>query len=143
MATATKSRTTSVVTLSIGFLCLLVTVALGLNIGGAADMFPTAGKAVWGFGGCAVALLICSIASWLHKPTSSELVSEADERNIAIRSQAAEKAFTLLSVLVPIGALALFVSDQLSVAGVLIMIGLEVVAFLGYLLWIAKIQRSM
>lgn len=143
MATATKSRTTSVVTLSIGFLCLLVTVALGLNIGGAADIFPTAGKAVWGFGGCTVALLLCGIASLLHKPTRSELVSEADERNIAIRSRAAEKAFTLLSVLVPIGALALYAFDQLSVAGVLIMIGIEVVAFLGYLLWISRMQQNM
>lgn len=138
-----STKTTAIVTLSLAAACVLATVAFGFNIGGAADILPTAGKAVWGFGGCAVALVICGIAALFHTPTSSELVSEADERNIAIRSRAAERAFSVLTVLVPIGALALFAFDQLTVAGVLIMIAAEVVAFVAYLMRIAKLQKSM
>lgn len=143
MAASTKNRRTSIITLSLGAVCVLVTVILGFNVGGLADALPTAGKGVWGFGGCAVALIICGIASLFHKPSRSELVSEADERNIAIRSRAAERAFNLFSVLAPIAALVLFAFDQITTVGVLVVIGAEVVSFVAYLVWIAKIQRSM
>ncbi|WP_139650611.1 hypothetical protein [Raoultibacter phocaeensis] len=142
--TAKKStKTTAVVTLSLAAAFLLITVVFGFNIGGIAGILPTAGKAVWGFAGCTVALAICGVAALLHKPTSSELVSEADERNVAIRSRAAERAFNVLSVLVPIGALALFAFDQITMAGVLIMVAVEVIAFVAYLAWIANLQKSM
>lgn len=137
------NKRTGVVTLSIGVACLLIALALGFNVGGLADAVPTVAKAVWGFAGCAAALLVCGIAALLHKPTPQELVSQGDERNKTIGALASTRAFELFSILIPIVALGLYSFDQVTLVGMLVLIGVEVVAFVAYLIWIARIQRSM
>ncbi len=138
-----KNKGTAIVTLSAGVVIALVALALALDLGGIASLVPTAGKAVWGFAGCAVALIVCGVAAFAHRTTPQELVEQSDERNQAIGNMAARRAFTLFSVLVPIVALVLFVLDQASLVAVLALVGIEVVTFVVYLAAIARLQKTM
>ena len=99
-----KNKGTAIVTLSAGVVIALVALAFALDLGGIASLVPTAGKAVWGFAGCAVALIVCGVAAFAHRTTPQELVEQSDERNQTIGNLAARRAFTLLSVLVPLAA---------------------------------------
>ena len=54
------NRKSAVLTLSIGIACAIVAVALALDLGGISSVLPIAAKGVWGFAGCAAALLVCS-----------------------------------------------------------------------------------
>lgn len=137
-----KNKGTAIVTLSAGVVIALVALALALDLGGIASLVPTAGKAVWGFAGCAVALIVCGVAAFAHRTTPQELVEQSDERNQAIGNMAARRAFTLFSVLVPIVALVLFVLDQASLVAVLALVGIEVVTFVVYLAAIARLQKN-
>lgn len=138
-----SNKKTAAITLSIGAAMVLVALALALNVGGVASLVPTAAKAVWGFVGCAAALLVCGFAALAHKTTPAELVEQSDERNQAIGNLAARRAFTLFSVLVPIASLVLFVLDQMSLAAVLAIVGIEAFAFVAYLVAIARLQKTM
>lgn len=137
------NRKAGLVTLSIAVVLTLIALALAFNVGGIANLVPTAAKAVWGFAGCAFALFICSAAALAHKTTPQELIEQADERNQAIGNLAARKAFTFMSVFMPLVALLLFVLDQVSLAAVLVIIGIEVAAFVAYIIYIARLQREM
>ncbi len=137
------NKKTAYLTLSLAGALALVTLALALDVGGISRVVPTAAKAVWGFGGCALALLICGAAALFHKPTDQELVNQSDERNIAIGNLAAKSAFSLFTILMPLITLVLFVLDQISLAGTLTLIAVEVVAFIAYLVQIARIQKTM
>ena len=137
------NKKTAYLTLSIAGALVLATVALALDVGGISHVVPTAAKAVWGFGGCAFALLVCGAAALFHKPTDQELVEQSDERNVAIGNLAAKSAFSLFSILVPLITLVLFVLDQISLVGTLVLIAVEVVAFIAYLVQIARIQKTM
>ena len=139
-----KNKGTAIVTLSAGVVIALVALAFALDLGGIASLVPTAGKAVWGFAGCAVALIVCGVAAFAHRTTPQELVEQSDERNQTIGNLAARRAFTLLSVLVPLASLlVLFVLDQASLAAVLALVGIEVVTFVVYLAAIARLQKTM
>ena len=105
----------AVITLSIGVLFLVATLAFAFNLGGVSD----------------------------HKPTRKELVEQNDERNVAIGNLAATRAFTLFSVLVPVTALVLWVLGQVTLVGMLVFVGIEVVAFIAYVAFIAKAQKTM
>lgn len=137
------NKKTAYLTLSLAGALALVTLALALDVGGISRVVPTAAKAVWGFGGCALALLICGTAALFHKPTDQELVNQSDERNVAIGNLAAKSAFSLFTILMPLITLVLFVLDQISLAGTLTLIAVEVVAFIAYLVQIARIQKTM
>lgn len=133
----------AVLTLSIGIACALVTVVFALDLGGISALLPEAYKAVWGFGGCAAALIICGAFALAHKPTQTELIEQVDERNQAINGKAALQAFEVFSVLMPLVGLALFVVDELSIAGLLTLIGVEVVATVVYFARLARLQKTM
>ena len=137
------NKKTAYLTLSLAGALALVTLALALDVGGVSHVVPTAAKAVWGFGGCALALLICGMAALVHKPTDQELVNQSDERNVTIGNLAAKSAFSLFTILMPLITLVLFVLDQISLAGTLTLIAVEVVAFIAYLVQIARIQKRM
>lgn len=137
------NKKTAYLTLSLAGALALVTLALALDVGGVSHVVPTAAKAVWGFGGCALALLICGMAALFHKPTDQELVNQSDERNVTIGNLAAKSAFSLFTILMPLITLVLFVLDQISLAGTLTLIAVEVVAFIAYLVQIARIQKRM
>lgn len=137
------NRKAGLATLSIAVGLTLITLALAFNVGGIANLVPTAAKAVWGFAGCAFALFICSAAALAHKPTPQELIEQTDERNQTIGNLAARKAFTFMSVFTPLVALVLFVLDQMSLAATLVIIGIEVAAFVAYAIYIARLQREM
>ena len=53
------------------------------------------------------------------------------------------KAFNLFTVLVPVVALVLWVLGQVTLAGVLAIIALEVAVFAAYLVFIARAQKTM
>ena len=89
------NRKSAVLTLSIGIACAIVAVALALDLGGISSVLPIAAKGVWGFAGCAAALL------------------------------------------------ALYAFEQISTAGVLTIIAVEVVASIVYFAQIARMQRIM
>ena len=63
------NRKSAVLTLSIGIACAIVAVALALDLGGISSVLPIAAKGVWGFAGCAAALLVCGAFALAHKPT--------------------------------------------------------------------------
>lgn len=134
---------TAIVTLSLGAAFLVATIIFALNLGGISDALPLGAQAAFGLGGCAVALIACGLFALAHKPTPQELVEQADERNIAIGNLAATKAFTLFSVLVPVAALVLWVLGQVTLAGMLALIGVEVASFVAYLAHIARAQKTM
>lgn len=137
------NKRTAIVTLSIGGVIALVALVLAFDIGGVASLVPTAAKAVWGFAGCAFALLICGILALVHKTTPQEAIEQSDERNQAIGNLAARKAFTFMTVFTPIVGLVLFVLDQVSLAAMLVIIATEVVALAAYAIAIARLQRTM
>lgn len=137
------NRKSGLVTLLIAVALTLVTLALAFNVGDIASLVPTAAKAVWGFAGCAFALFICSAVALAHKPTPQEQIEQADERNQAIGNLAARKAFTFMSVFMPLVALVLYVLDQVSLVAMLVIIGIEVVTFVAYAVYIARLQRTM
>lgn len=139
----TTNRKAGLVTLAIAVVLTLITLALAFNVGGVATLVPTAAKAVWGFAGCAFALFICSAAALTHKTTPQEAIEQADERNQAIGNLAARKAFTFMSVFMPLVALVLYVLDQVSLVAMLVIIGIEVVTFVTYAIYIARLQREM
>ena len=138
-----SSKKTAYLTLSIAGVLAIATIALAFDAGGISHIMPTVAKAVWGFGGCTAALLICGIAALLHKQTKQDLIEQSDERNVAIGNMAARRAFSLFSVLMPLVTLVLFVLDQITLAGTLTLVGLEVAAFVAYLIYIARLQRTM
>lgn len=133
----------AVLTLSIGIACALITLAFALNLGGISTLLPEAHKAVWGFGGCAVALLACGAFALAHKPTKTEIIEQDDERNKAINGKAALLAFEMFSILVPLAGLALYVVGEVSVAGLLAFIGVEIVATVVYFVQIGRFQKTM
>lgn len=133
----------AIFTLSIGIACALVTVVFALDLGGVSAILPEAYKAVWGFGGCAAALLVCGAFALAHKPTPVELIEQDDERNKAINGRAALLAFEVFSILVPLVGLVLYVVGELSVAGLLVLIGVEVVATVVYFVQIGRFQKTM
>ena len=65
------------------------------------------------------------------------------ERNAAINGKAGLRAFEAFSVLAPLAALALYAFEQISTAGVLTIIAVEVVASIVYFAQIARMQRIM
>ena len=129
--------------LSIGVACALIAVAFALDLGGIASALPIAGKAVWGFGGCAAAILVCGAFALAHKPTETELIEQGDERNKAINGKAGLLAFETLSVLVPLATLALYVFGELSSTALFVLIGIEIVAAVVYFALIARMQKTM
>lgn len=133
----------AILTLSLGIACALAAVVFALDLGGASALLPIAGKAVWGFGGCAAALIVCGAFALAHKPTRVELIEQGDERNAAINGKAALLAFETFSVLVPIAGLVLYVVGEVSVAGLLALIGVEIVATIVYFAQIARMQKTM
>ncbi|HIW75945.1 MAG TPA: hypothetical protein H9877_04825 [Candidatus Gordonibacter avicola] len=139
----TTNRKAGLITLAIAVVLTLITLALAFNVGGVATLVPTAAKAVWGFAGCAFALFICSVAALTHKTTPQEAIEQADERNQAIGNLAARKAFTFMGVFMPLVALVLYVLDQVSLTAMLVIIGIEVVTFVTYAIYIARLQREM
>lgn len=130
-------------TLALGLLFALITLAFALDLDGLATALPLGAQAAFGLGGCSVALIACGVFALAHKPTPIQLIEQTDERNIAIGNQAATKAFNLFSILIPVVALALWVFGQLSMPGVLVFIGVEVVAFIAYVFFIARAQKTM
>ena len=104
----------AVLTLSIGIACALLTVVFALDLGGISTLLPEAYKAVWGFGGCAAALLVCGAFALAHKPTKTELIEQDDERNKAINGKAALLAFEVFSILVPLAGLVLYIVGEVS-----------------------------
>lgn len=133
----------AVLTLSLGIACALAAAVFALDIGGATTLLPIAGKAVWGFGGCAAALIVCGAFALAHKPTRTELIEQGDERNAAINGKAALGAFETLSVLVPIAGLVLYVIGEMTVAAMLTLIGVEIVATVVYFALIGRFQKTM
>ena len=133
----------AILTLSLGIACALAAVVFALDLGGASTLLPIAGTAVWGFGGCAAALIVCGAFALAHKPTRVELIEQGDERNAAINGKAALLAFETFSVLVPIAGLVLYVVGEVSVAGLLALIGVEIVATVVYFAQIARMQKTM
>ena len=133
----------AVLTLSIGIACALLTVVFALDLGGISTLLPEAYKAVWGFGGCAAALLVCGAFALAHKPTKTELIEQDDERNKAINGKAALFAFEVFSILVPLVGLVLYVVGEVSVAGLLVLIGVEIVATVVYFAQIGRFQKTM
>lgn len=133
----------AVLTLSIGIACALIVVAFAFDLGGISTLLPEAYKAVWGFGGCAAALLICGAFALAHKPTRSELIEQDDERNKAINGKAALLAFEAFSILVPLVGLVLFVVGETSIAGLLTLVGVEIVALIVYFVQIGRFQKTM
>ena len=123
-------RKSAVPTLSIGIACAIVAVA-GSRPGGLL-ILPIAAKDVWGFAGCAAALLVCGAFALAHKPTPQQIIEQGDERNAAINGKAGLRAFEAFSVLAPLAALALYAFEQISTAGVLTIIAVEVVASIVY-----------
>ena len=111
------NRKSAVLTLSIGIACAIVAVALALDLGGISSVLPIAAKGVWGFAGCAAALLVCGAFALAHKPTPQQIIEQGDERNAAI--------------------------EHISTAGVLTIIAVEVVASIVYFAQIARMQRIM
>lgn len=75
------NRKSAVLTLSIGIACAIVAVALALDLGGISSVLPIAAKGVWGFAGCAAALLVCGAFALAHKPTPQQIIEQGDERN--------------------------------------------------------------
>ena len=132
------NRKSAVLTLSIG-----IAVALALDLGGISSVLPIAAKGVWGFAGCAAALLVCGAFALAHKPTPQQIIEQGDERNAAINGKAGLRAFEAFSVLAPLAALALYAFEQISTAGVLTIIAVEVVASIVYFAQIARMQRIM
>ena len=61
----------------------------------------------------------------------------------AINGKAGLRAFEAFSVLAPLAALALYAFEQISTAGVLTIIAVEVVASIVYFAQIARMQRIM
>lgn len=98
---------------------------------------------MWGFAGCAAALLVCGAFALAHKPTPQQIIEQGDERNAAINGKAGLRAFEAFSVLAPLAALALYAFEQISTAGVLTIIAVEVVASIVYFAQIARMQRIM
>ena len=68
------NRKSAVLTLSIGIACAIVAVALALDLGGISSVLPIAAKGVWGFAGCAAALLVCGAFALAHKPTPQQII---------------------------------------------------------------------
>ena len=120
------NRKSAVLTLSIGIASAIVAVALALDLGGISSVLPIAAKGVWGFAGCAAALLVCGAFALAHKPTPQQIIEQGDERNAAINGKAGLRAF-----------------EQISTAGVLTIIAVEVVASIVYFAQIARMQRIM
>lgn len=138
------NRKSAVLTLSIGIACAIVAVALALDLGGISSVLPIAAKGVWGFAGCAAALLVCGAFALAHKPTPQQIIEQGDERNAAINGKAGLCAFEAFSMLAPLAALALYAFEQqISTAGVLTIIAVEVVASIVYFAQIARMQRIM
>ena len=133
----------AVITLSIGVLFLVATLAFAFNLGGVSDALPLGAQAAFGLGGCAFALIVCGLFALAHKPTRKELVEQNDERNVAIGNLAATRAFTLFSVLVPVTALVLWVLGLVTLVGMFVFVGIVVVAFIAYVSFIAKAQKTM
>ena len=133
------NRKSAVLTLSIGIACAIVAVALALDLCGISSVLPIAAKGVWGFAGCAAARLVCGAFALAHKPTPQQMI----ERNAAINEKAGLRAFEAFSVLAPLAALALYAFEQISTAGVLTIIAVEVVASIVYFAQIARMQRIM
>ena len=100
------NRKSAVLTLSIGIASAIVAVALALDLGGISSVLPIAAKGVWGFAGCAAALLVCGAFALAHKPTPQQII-------------------------------------EISTAGVLTIIAVEVVASIVYFAQIARMQRIM
>ncbi len=98
---------------------------------------------MWGFAGCAAALLVCGAFALAHKPTPQQIIEQGDERNAAINGKAGLCAFEAFSMLAPLAALALYAFEQISTAGVLTIIAVEVVASIVYFAQIARMQRIM
>lgn len=111
------NRKSAVLTLSIGIASAIVAVALALDLGGISSVLPIAAKGVWGFRGCAAALLVCGAFALAHKPTPQQIIEQGDERNAAINGKAGLRAFEAFSVLAPLAALALYAFEQISTAG--------------------------
>lgn len=137
------NRKSAVLTLSIGIASAIVAVALALDLGGISSVLSIAAKGVWGFAGCAAALLVCGAFALAHKPTPQQIIEQGDERNAAINGKAGLRAFEAFSVLAPLAALALYAFEQISTAGVLTIIAVEVVASIVYFAQIARMQRIM
>ena len=68
---------------------------------------------------------------------------EKGRYNPSIGNLAARKAFTFMSVFMPLVALVLYVLDQVSLTAMLVIIGIEVVTFVTYAIYIARLQREM
>ena len=98
------NRKSAVLTLSIGIACAIVAVALALDLCGISSVLPIAAKGVWGFAGCAAALLVCGAFALAHKPTPQQIIEQGDERNAAINEKAGLRAFEAFSVLAFSGA---------------------------------------
>lgn len=137
------NRKSAVLTLAIGIACALVTVVFALDLGGISALLPEAYKAVWGFGGCAAALIVCGAFALAHKPTKTELIEQVDERNQAINGKAALLAFEVLSVLVPLVSLALYALGEIGIVSLAVLIGMEVVATVVYFVQLARLQKTM
>ena len=134
------NRKSAVLTLSIGIASAIVAVALALDLGGISSGLPIAAKGGWGF---AAALLVCGAFALAHKPTPQQIIEQGDERNAAINGKAGLCAFEAFSMLAPLAALALYAFEQISTAGVLTIIAVEVVASIVYFAQIARMQRIM
>ncbi|MFR4804926.1 MAG: hypothetical protein ACLT98_17415 [Eggerthellaceae bacterium] len=106
------NRKSAVLTLSIGIASAIVAVALALDLGGISSVLPIAAKGVWGFAGCAAALLVCGAFALAHKPTPQQIIEQGDERNAAINGKAGLCAFEAFSMLAPLAALALYASSR-------------------------------
>lgn len=74
---------------------------------------------------------------------AAQIIEQGDERNAAINGKAGLCAFEAFSMLAPLAALALYAFEQISTAGVLTIIAVEVVASIVYFAQIARMQRIM
>ena len=99
-------------------------------------------------------IIIFIVGYWMFGPgngvpvksdwnTVAQMIEQGDERNAAINGKAGLRAFEAFSVLAPLAALALYAFEQISTAGVLTIIAVEVVASIVYFAQIARMQRIM
>ena len=99
-------------------------------------------------------IIIFIVGYWMFGPgngvpvksdwnTVAQMIEQGDERNAAINEKAGLRAFEAFSVLAPLAALALYAFEQISTAGVLTIIAVEVVASIVYFAQIARMQRIM
>ena len=132
----------AVITLSIGVLFLVATLAFAFNLGGVSDALPLGAQAAFGLGGCAFALIVCGLFALAHKPTRKELVEQNDERNVAIGNAAKAKGYDVMTF--AFGAMLLFsVLMEADLALTLVMVAVYLFIQFYSLWWRFKLEKEM